>query len=372
MFKHLKQLDFTLIIVVLLLFGIGLVAIRTATDIENFVAGQSSEYITKQVVAFLIGIMGMVVIMYIDYQVLGQYWIHIYIACIILLLIVWIPGIGYVQKGTRGWINLGFMNLQTSEIVKIGFIIFFAKLIEKRKDKLDKIIDVAFLLIFCVPIIGLIARQPDLGQSLVFVVIATGMMFMAGLNMKYVYAAVGSFIVIFPILWNFFLLDYQKNRLLIVFNPASDPLGKGYHAIQSMTTIGSGGLYGKGLNAENTMTSLNFLPAQWTDFIFSVISETTGFVGGAVVVLLFGLFLYRLLKDSYQSKDEFGTLIILGVFFMFLFQIVENIGMTMGIMPITGITLPFLSYGGSSLMTNLMAIGLVLNVYMRRQVISFK
>ena len=165
--------------------------------------------------------------------------------------------------------------------------------------------------------------------------------------------------------------DYQKKRLITFFNPANDPLGDGYHAIQSMTAIGSGGVFGKGFGAENTMTKLNYLPAQWTDFIFSVISETTGFIGAAVVVFLFGLFLYRLLKGASEAKDHYGTLIISGVFFMFLFQIVENIGMTMGIMPITGITLPFLSYGGSSIMTNMIIIGMVLNVYIRRRYIDF-
>lgn len=369
--KYIKKMDFVLLAVIMTLFLIGLLAIRTATNTENFVAGDSSDYIFKQLVAFTIGMIGMVLLMSIDYQMLGQYWIHIYVVCIVLLIIVWIPGIGVANKGTRGWITLGFMDLQTSEIAKIGFIIFFAKLVDKRKEKLDKIIDLLFLAFFIIPIIGLIAIQPDLGQALVFVIIASGMIFTAGLNTKYIYGIVASLIIGFPLLWNFYMHDYQKDRLITFFNPTNDPLGKGYHAIQSMTTIGSGGLIGKGFNAENTMTSLNYLPAQWTDFIFSVISETTGFLGATAVVMIFGVFLFRLVKDASVAKDEFGTLIIIGVFFMFLFQIIENIGMTMGIMPITGITLPFLSYGGSSLMTNLMAMGLVFNVYIRRHYISF-
>lgn len=369
--KYIKQLDYMLIFLVIVLSTIGLIAIRIATNTENFIAGTSSDYIMKQMIAFTIGIVAIIIIISIDYQMFGQYWAHIFGICLVLLIIVYIPGIGKEMKGTRGWVDLIFMDLQTSEIAKIGFILAFAKLLEKRKDKLNKILDVLFLLLFISIPILLIYKQPDLGQSLVFVFIAAGMLFVAGLNMKYIYGVVISAIVGMPIMWNYFMHDYQKNRIITLFNPMNDPLGDGYHAIQSMITIGSGGIFGKGFNAENTMVKLNYLPAQWTDFIFSVISETTGFIGAFVVVILFALFLYRLLIDSRAAKDEYGTLIIIGVFFMFLFQILENIGMTIGIMPITGITLPFLSYGGSSLITNLMAIGLVLNVHMRRHHISF-
>ena len=360
-----------MLFVVIALFIIGMMAIWVATDTENFLRGQASDFILKQSIAFAIGFIGMIIIMSIDYRILGHYWIPIYILCLLLLLIVWIPGIGVVNKGTRGWINLGFVDLQTSEIGKLFFILTFAKLLDKRSDKLDHILDLLPLLLFIAPIIGLIAVQPDLGQAIVYVFIAAGMLFIAGLNIKYIYGVIASIIIGFPLLWNFYMHDYQKNRLITWFNPANDPLGDGYHALQSMTTIGSGGVIGKGFKAENTMTKLNYLPEQWTDFIFSVISETTGFIGASVVVLLFSLFLYRLIKDAAKAKDQYGRLIITGVFFMFLFQIMENVGMTMGIMPITGITLPFLSYGGSSLMTNMFILGIVLNVYMRRQYIDF-
>ncbi|NTW71415.1 MAG: rod shape-determining protein RodA [Eubacteriaceae bacterium] len=369
--KYLKKMDYILLFTVFSLFAIGISAIRVATNTENFVAGESSTYITKQLVSFSIGIIAMLLIILLDYKTLEHYWMHIFGFAILALLLVYVPGLGIVNKGTRGWINLGFMDLQTSEIAKIGFIIAFAKLLEKRKNKLDRITDIMIPILFTIIPVFFVFIQPDLGQSLVFIVIASGMLFVAGINMKYIYGVLGAMIIGFPIMWNFFMQDYQKNRILTFLNPTLDPLGNGYHAIQSMMAIGSGQIFGKGIAAENTMTKLNYLPAQWTDFIFSVISETAGFVGATVVVLLLGLFLYRLLKDSRDAKDEFGSLIIIGVFFMFLFQVFENIGMTMGIMPITGITLPFLSYGGSSLMTNLIAVGLVLNVHMRRSHISF-
>ncbi|MBF7096510.1 rod shape-determining protein RodA [Alkalibacter mobilis] len=369
--KYLKKLDFFLLFIVVVLFAIGLFAINVATNTENFLAGESSSFIFRQLLAFGLGIAGMIMITMLDYKTLGQYWIHVYVISIIVLLLVYVPGLGIVNKGTRGWIDLGVMEFQTSEIAKLGFIISFAKLLDIRKNKLDKLSDVLLLVGFILVPVLFVFIQPDLGQSIVFLFTAAGMLFIAGLNMKYYYSLIGVFIIGFPIFWNYFMQDFQKNRIITVFNPASDPLGEGYHALQSMITVGSGGLFGKGVAAENTMTKLNYLPAQWTDFIFSVISETAGFIGASLVVLLLFTFLFRLLKDAKTARDEFGTLIISGVCFMFMFQIFENVGMTMGIMPITGITLPFLSYGGSSLMTNLLAVGMVLNVNMRRHQINF-
>lgn len=369
--KNLKKADFLLLSVVLALFVIGLMAIRVATNTENFIAGTSSAYMIRQLVAFAMGMVGLVLLAMVDYKTLGEYWIHIFVLSIVVLLLVYVPGLGKINKGTRGWIDLGFMEFQTSEIAKLGFILAFAKLLDIRKDRLNKVLDVLPLVGFILIPVFFVFIQPDLGQSLVFLFIAAGMLFVAGLNIKYYVSILGAFAVGFPIFWNYFMQDYQKKRLITVFNPANDPLGDGYHALQSMITIGSGGLFGKGTQAENTMTRLNFLPAQWTDFIFSVISETAGFVGAAVVVVLLMIFLFRLLHDAKTARDNYGTLIVSGVFFMFLFQIFENIGMTMGIMPITGITLPFLSYGGSSLLTNLLAVGMVINVHMRRRQINF-
>lgn len=369
--KYLKKVDYLLMSVVMTLFVIGLMAIRVATNTEGFAAGDPSSFLLRQGIAFAIGLLGMLMLMSVDYKTLGEYWVHIYVLSIIVLLLVYVPGLGIVNKGTRGWIDLRVMDFQTSEIAKLGFILAFAKVVDMRSDRLNRLLDVLPLVAFISVPVFFVFIQPDMGQSLVFLFIAAGMLFVAGLNMKYYFSLLVGFAVGFPIFWNYFMQDFQKNRIITVFNPANDPLGDGYHALQSMITIGSGGMFGKGTEVENTMTRLNFLPAQWTDFIFSVISETAGFIGAAVVLLLLMLFLFRLIRDAKMAKDEFGTLIISGVFFMFLFQIFENIGMTMGVMPITGITLPFLSYGGSSLLTNMLAVGLVLNVHMRRSQINF-
>ncbi|HCX65936.1 MAG TPA: rod shape-determining protein RodA, partial [Eubacteriaceae bacterium] len=300
--KQLKKLDFALLLTVLALFIIGLFAIDVATDSENFIGGDSSSYIFTQLTAFAIGIVGMLIIIAIDYKTLGRYWKLIFILSVISLIIVHIPGIGVVRGGSRRWVDLGFMDLQTSEIAKLGFVIAFAKFLSLKKDRINKPFDLAQILLFLMIPMGLIFAQPDLGQSIVFGVIAAGMIFVAGISLKYVFSIIGAGVLIFPIAWNFFMHDYQKSRIITFLNPMNDPLGEGYHALQSMITIGSGELSGKGLDAENTMTSLNYLPAQWTDFIFSVISEATGFIGAVTVLLLLGLMLARLLRDAKLAK----------------------------------------------------------------------
>jgi rod shape determining protein RodA len=367
--KILKNFDIPLFINIVALVIMGLIAIYAST--QTFSTEQSIRFVIIQSVAFALGLIAMGVIISIDYNQFGIFWKLVYFISILMLVAVLIPGIGKVNKGARGWIDLGIVEMQPAEFAKIGIIITFAKLLENREDKLNTFKDLLVPAIHVgIPII-LIMLQPDLGNALVFIVFTVGMLFVAGINIKFVWGSILTLLVSFPILWNFILLPHQKSRLTTFMNPYNDPLGDGYHVIQSMLAVGSGQITGKGLNAEDTMTNLNFLPEQWTDFIFSVISELTGFVGAAIIVVAFALFLFRLLHLSKIAKDQFGTLIIAGIFFMYLFQIVENIGMTIGLMPITGITLPFLSYGGSSMLTNMMAVGLVLNVTMRRHKIKF-
>lgn len=364
-----KNIDIPLLINVFILTIIGFIAVYAAT--QSFETAQSIRFVLTQAVAFVLGLVAILMISSIDYHQFGLYWKIIYAISILMLIAVLIPGIGKVNKGARSWIDLGIVEMQPAELAKIGIIITFAKLLESREDKLNTLRDLVVPLIHIgIPIL-LVIVQPDLGNALVFIVIAAGMLFVSGINMKFVWGSIVALIGSFPILWNFILLPHQKNRLITFIDPYNDPLGEGYHVIQSMLAVGSGKITGKGLMAEDTMTNLNFLPEQWTDFIFSVISELTGFIGSAIVVIAFIFFLHRLLYLAKVAKDQFGTLIISGIFFMYLFQIVENIGMTIGVMPITGITLPFMSYGGSSMLTNMIAIGLVLNVTMRRRKIKF-
>jgi rod shape determining protein RodA len=225
-----------------------------------------------------------------------------------------------------------------------------------------------FLLHVCVPML-LIFKQPDLGTALVFIVIYFGMLYMAGANWKHLLIVACSGIAIFPLLWSR-LLDYQKMRLIVFLNPEVDPLNHGYQLKQSIIAIGSGGVSGKGL-FEGTQARLQFLPAQHTDFIFSVLGEEFGFLGAVILLLLYLFLIYHILKIGSFSKDIYGALICSGVATMILFQILVNIGMTLSIMPVTGLPLPFMSYGGNSMLINMLSIGVVLNIGMRRHKIQF-
>jgi len=365
-----KNLDYGLIISVLMLFTIGMISIFTATNVEGLTNTGSEIYIIKQSISFVIGCGFIFFLLKSDYNFFADHWKWIYGISLVVLLIVFIPGVGTTNMGTTGWINLGFFELQTSEVAKIGFILSFAKILELRYDRLDCAEDLIVPALFILPPVILMILQPDFGQALVILIIALGMLFVAGFNIRYFYGLfLFSFIAI-PTAW-FFALDYQKSRILSFLNPELDPLGTGYHAIQSKITIGSGGIFGRGFFTQGTMTKLDFLPAQWTDFIFSVISETAGFIGAVLVILLFLFFMLRILRSAKAAQDMYGTLVIFGIFFMFLFQITENIGMTIGLLPITGITLPFISYGGSSLIINMVAVGFVLNIYRRRLAVRF-
>ena len=362
--KLLKNIDLGIVIATIMLIIYGFIAISSATHITS---GGSVGTLRIQIVAFILGIIGILVILLIDYKSFGDNYVLIYGINIFLLVLVLI--IGFTTKGTKGWIDLGPVNMQPSEIVKLGYILTFAKYLEKQKEHLSKLIGILPALLHLGVIIGLILLQPDFGTALVFIFISIFMLFAAGINYKIVAGAFGAFLVSLPIMWNL-LKPYQKDRILVFFNPELDPMGAGYHVIQSETAIGSGKFTGKGL-FQGTQNNLGFIPERHTDFIFSVIGEELGLVGALLILVLFLWLLLRCLHIARVSKDDYGMLICVGVMAMFLFHVLENIGMTIGLMPVTGIPLPFISYGGSSLLTNMAAVGLVLNVGMRRQVIRF-
>jgi len=362
--KLLKNIDLGIVISTILLIAYGMAAISSATHIRS---GGSAGTLKVQIIAFILGIIGVIVILLIDYKTFGDNYVLIYIINVFLLALVLI--IGFSTKGTKGWIDLGPVNMQPSEIVKIGYILTFAKYLEKKKGNLNRIIDVLPAMLHLVLIVGLIMLQPDAGTALVFIFISIFMLFAAGISYKIIAGAFGAFLISLPVMWKF-LKPYQQSRILVFLNPELDPMDKGYHVIQSKTAIGSGQLWGKGL-FEGTQNNLGFVLERHTDFIFSVIGEELGLIGALVLMMLFLWLLLRCIHIAKVSKDDYGMLICVGIISMFLFHILENIGMTIGLMPVTGIPLPFISYGGSSLLTNMAAVGLVLNVGMRRQVIRF-
>lgn len=364
--KLLKNIDYSIIFVIIVLFAIGIMIIASATNVQ--ILGITRQ-VKIQIIGFGLGFLLMLITMFFDYSTYGDFYKVIYIGSILLLLLVYVPGLGVVRNNARSWIDLGFIDLQTSELAKIGFIISYAKYLESKYNKLDSLQDLLVPFILPIPFIALIMQQPDLGSALVFVVITLAMLFYSGLNFKIIGIGLVALVGALPLSLRF-LKSHQLERIEAFLNPNDPSLPGNYHVMQSKITIGSGQLLGKGL-FNGVYHRYDYLPVQETDFIFAVASEELGFIGGAVIILLYGFFMLRILYLAGKSKDPFGSLMIIGVLAMFFFQIFENIGMTMGIMPVTGITLPFLSYGGSSLITSLIAIGLVLNVYMRRKRSSF-
>jgi len=210
----------------------------------------------------------------------------------------------------------------------------------------------------------IVARQPDLGTALIYIILFASITLFAGIKKRIIIQTAALMAILAPLFW-LFLKPYQKKRILTLLDPESDPMGQGYQIIQSKIAIGSGGLWGKGL-FEGTQSKLNFLPAKHTDFIFSVVAEEVGFVGSIILIVIFFFFIMRVMETAIHSKDKFGALIAVGVGSMITFNLLYNIGMTLGLLPIVGLTAPFISYGGSSLLTNFIGIGLVLNVSYRR------
>lgn len=367
--KMLSNLDYSLIAVIFIIFTFGLIMVASATDALNTIDGALPRQVKIQAIAFLIGIFLVALMLIIDYNTFGELYRVIYVVSIIVLLLVYVPGLGEIQNGARSWINLRIIYVQTSEVAKIGFILSFAKYLENRFDEFNNIKDLVGPAIFMMPFMLLLYAQPDLGSMLVFVFIAFGMMFVSGLSYKIIGGGALTAAISLPIIYRF-LKPHQKIRIDSFLNPNDPSLPGYYQVVQSKITIGSGMVTGRGL-FKGVYHRNDYLPVQESDFIFAVIGEETGFVGGITVIILYFIMLYRMLMVSIKAKDKYGMLVAVGITFMFAFQVFENMGMTIGIMPVTGITLPFLSYGGSSIITSMLALGIILNIYMRRKRQSF-
>ncbi|MBQ7717774.1 MAG: rod shape-determining protein RodA [Clostridia bacterium] len=355
-----KKYDPSLTVCLIFLIFIGFCAIASATSSLSPV-----RYLSVQAVAAVIGIALLVISMRFDYEYFGRLAVYIYGVSVALLVLVLFIGVGD-EVGTRGWIRFGFIGIQPSELIKIGFIITFAKHITTVSD-INKPSELLKLLLHAGIIIGLILLQPDYGTAAVFVVIMFFMLVAAGLNIKYILGAVGAVAVIAPVMWFFVLKDFQKNRVFSFLNPESDPLGAGYHVSQAKIAIGSGKVLGNGL-FKGIQTQLGYLPEKQTDFVFAVIGEEMGFWGTILVLTLLVCVILRCFNIAKNARDLNGKLLCVGVGAMLLFHTFENIGMCIGLAPVTGIPLPFISYGGSNLITSFLAIALVMNVsfYSRR------
>ena len=366
--RYWRKLDSTILFTVTGLALISLMIIGSATHANIPEYPGRYDFILKQGIFLIGGIILAGWSLKYDYRKLYKWAPALFILNAVLLLLVKFAGSSVM--GAQRWIQLGPFTLQPSEFAKLFMIICLARLLSTRKKEYTtwkSLLPVAILM--ALPT-ALIFIQPDLGTSLVFAAITFGMLYIAGLNLKLVKQAFIGLIIIFPVIWFFVLHEYQKMRLRILFDPGVDPYGFGYHVIQSKISIGSGGFIGQGLFV-GTQSQLDFLPENHTDFIFSVIGEELGFVGAIFVIFLYFLLLYRTLIISKSSGDSFGSLLACGIFSMWLFQVFINIGMTLGIMPVTGIPLPFMSYGGSALLMNLFCVGILINIYMRRKKLMF-
>ena len=375
MFKKeskIKRFDFILIITTILLCTYGFIVINSATMSK---AIGSQPFLKTQVIAFVLGMVALFVLIFIDYDIYGSFYIPIYILTNLMLIYTLINPVMASEWGdVRSWIAIGPIVFQPSEVAKFGVIISLSKFIDINKENINNPMVLLKIILFAFIPVGLILLQPDLGTALVFIFFIAIMIYIAGIDRKYVLSImmIGLILVIIGVAAFFNIMedytlrdDYRFDRIVTFFYPELDPEDTGYQVIQSKTAIGSGMIYGRGLY-KGVQNQLGYLPTKETDFIFAVIGEELGLIGGLGLLCLYAILLYRLIRIAKNASNMFGSLIVTGITSMLLFHIFENVGMTMGLMPVTGIPLPFISYGGTFMLINMVSIGLCLSVGMKR------
>jgi rod shape determining protein RodA len=298
-----------------------------------------------------------------DYKWLRTFAWPLYFVNLGLLGVTLVVGVGV--SGAARWIPIGPFQFQFSELAKILMIVVLANYLASRKATLDSIWTILGACLLVVPAWGLVLLQPDLGTSLVLGAILAGMLFMSGASMRWLAILGGLIVAAVPIAWTYLLRDYQKQRLLSFLDPSADPQGSGYQLLQSQIAVGSGGFFGKGLT-NGTQNQLDFLPVQTTDFVYALLAEELGFLGAVLVLGLFIALIWRILVAAWRSKDPFGLALASGIASMLLFQLVINVGMVIGVMPITGIPLPFITHGGASLISIAIGLGILQSINIRQ------
>ena len=359
--RELKNMEWGILIVAIILCIIGMIALFSAT--------QETEYdeFKKQVIWFVVSLVIMIIFMLIDYDFLIKISPIIYGIFIILLI-----GVLFTKpiNGATSWFDIGFFSLQPGEFAKVFVIIFLAftisKIQERNREDINKPIKLLIILGVVILPVLLIIKQPDYGTAIAYIIATAMMLFAAGIDKKYIIATILLVVIAVPLLYFFILPEHAKTRIDIFLNPESDPRGAGYNVLQSQLAIGAGGLTGMGLLKGN-QTQLGFLYPKTTDFIYSVIGEEMGFIVAGSIIILYVYLITKCLYIAKTAKDSKGTLIAAGISGIFLFHFVENIGMVMGLLPITGVPLLFISYGGSSLITSFICIGILLNISGKRQ-----
>jgi rod shape determining protein RodA len=355
-----EYFDWWMLIFTALVVGTGLVALYSAVHAGTDTA---SGIFTKQLVWYAVGTVVMIVVFLFNYKDYERWGHLIYILSVALLIAVLLFG-KYVA-GSRRWLVLGPVSVQPSEMAKLAVIIVLAKYYARvtTPEGLHFREIVTPVILIAIPF-GLIQQQPDLGTAMIIALIAGSMTLYVKIERRTLICLISGIALTIPLVWSF-LKGYQKQRILTFLDPNRDPLGAGYHIIQSKIAIGSGMLTGKGF-LKGSQNTLDFLPERHTDFIFSVLAEEWGMIGALAVLFLFLLIMIWGLQIAQKSRDPFGTILSVGVTAMIAWQVFINIGMVMGLMPVVGVTLPFISYGGSSVITTMAGVGLLLNISMRR------
>ncbi|MFC1577323.1 rod shape-determining protein RodA [Candidatus Omnitrophota bacterium] len=356
------SLDKTICFATAALLLLGVLFLYSAT--YNMTPEFSKSLLLKHVLRAVIGILCLLMIVGIDYQRIIDASYVIYAVNVFLLVMLLF--MGDVRLGAQRWFAIGGLTVQPAEFIKISLILALAAYIGHKRQQMDDPGSLAAPFALAAVPFFLIVAQPDLGTALLLLPILLAMLFIGGSALRHLCVISGLGIMSMPLFWRF-LRDYQKDRLLVFINPNVDPLGAGYTIIQSKIAVGSGGLFGKGW-LSGTQSQFNFLTERHTDFIFSVVGEEWGFVGSMVLVALYLLIILRAFSILNSTNDIYGKLIVAGVISLLSVQVFVNLGMAIGIMPVVGLPLPLISYGGSSLIATLIAIGLLLNIGLRRSI----
>jgi rod shape determining protein RodA len=357
------HVDWLLLTAILVIVGIGVVMIYSTTYIHLPEPGRPGPQFMTQLYAIGLGMIALVVCLAVDYRKLAESSLVIYGGLVLLLVYVLVKG--STQYNATRWIDVGPFNLQPSEFGRMTIALMLAMFFGENRRGIRTSTDLAMAAVFAAVPFLLIARQPDLGTAVTLIPVCFGIAYLAGLRLKLVAVLAIAAVLMAPVVWTFALKDYQKTRITTFINPELDPQGEGYQQRQARITVGSGGLTGKGF-MHGTQGQFKFLPVAHNDFIFSVFAEETGFLGVLVALGLYLFVILRSVEAARLAKDRIGAYLVGGIISGFAFQVIYNITMSAGLAPVKGLTLPLMSYGGSSMIATLAGFGLILNVRMRR------
>jgi rod shape determining protein RodA len=364
--RPIRHLDPLLLVMAALLSLVGLLAVYSATHQAPLELGGDAGFFLKRQIAWLsLGVVVLLLAALFDYRFYKIYAPFLYVAVLALLVLVQTP-LGTSVKGAQRWFELGGFQAAPSEYMKIALCLMLAAVLSEIRDVELSLADVLRATAIAGVPMALVFLQPDIGTSIVIAAILVGILVVAGASARHLAVlAIGAVVLGVAAFQLGVIEDYQIQRLTGFLDPANDPQATGYNRNQAEIAIGAGGVFGRGY-LDGTQTNLDFVPEQHTDFVFTVIGEEFGFAGGVFVILLFALLIWRAIRISFVAKDPFGTYVAAGIASMFAIQMFVNVGMVIGIMPITGIPLPFVSYGGSAMVANFAGVGLLLNIHMRR------